>query len=157
MDSTDSLRPRLRFSMLLLLACGAIALLALVLAKVDWRPVPLAHERMIPYRRRKHLGAGFSAIVSRLRWDANASLPQIAALWDRVGYRFIADIDRFLVDDHRAADKAVPLALKAVLYNYEGEPRCAAEVFSELRRLVEADDALAADWLYTIIFYQGVT
>ena len=49
------------------------------------------------------------------------------------------------------------LMTKAQLLNYEGEPNRSYEVAHEARSVAETDDQLASEWLYTIIFCQGVT
>ena len=46
--------------------------------------------------------------------------------------------------------------LKALLLNSEGEAKRSYEVLQEVRSLVEGDDRLAGEYLYTIIYFQGV-
>lgn len=49
------------------------------------------------------------------------------------------------------------LIQKVTLLNYEGEPAQAYETLEELRKIIQSDQALAAQLLYSIIYYQGVT
>ncbi len=142
---------------LALVAGGVLVLVAVAWVALDRAAAPGPGPAPLPYRPRKPLGSGYEAVTSKLRWGANAPLEEIARQWDRAGYRFIEEIDRFLAGDHPPARQVGPLAAKAVLYNYEGEPGRALDVLARLRALVEADDALAAEWRYTLIFYQGIS
>jgi hypothetical protein len=75
-----------------------------------------------------------------------------------VGYRKIGQIDQDLAQEPPPDDKLVNLLLnKATYYNYEGEPEKAYELMEQARGLAEGRDALAEEWLYTIIYLQGVT
>src|SRR5262249_28097822 len=73
------------------------------------------------------------------------------------GHRGIEGIDQELARPQSARDRVVLMLVKAVLRNYEGEPALAADVLADLRAVIEDDEALAEEWLYTVIFYQGVT
>jgi hypothetical protein len=149
---------RARGAAFLLLAGGAVALAEAVWTGIDRRPnVESTPSAPLDYQPRRPIDSGYTMVTSRMRWDSNTTLQQLAQMWHHVGYRHIADIDRFLERDLRDADRLKPMVVQAILYNYEGEPRHAAEVLGRLRRLVEANDAAAAEWLYTLIFYQGVT
>ncbi len=48
------------------------------------------------------------------------------------------------------------LMTKSLLFNYEGEPERSYEVLREARSLVERVDRVAQEFLYTIIYFQGV-
>ena len=56
--------------------------------------------------------------------------------------------------DHR---RIVLTLMKAGLFLYEGEPDRAANVLDEARTWLESHDAMAEQWLYTVIYFQGVT
>src|SRR5262249_8340769 len=49
------------------------------------------------------------------------------------------------------------LMTKAQALNYEGEPIRSYEVAQEARSVAETDDLVASEWLYTILYFQGVT
>jgi hypothetical protein len=49
------------------------------------------------------------------------------------------------------------LMLKAMLLMFEGEAKNAYQVLQQARKLVESSSTLAGPWLYTVIFFQGVT
>ena len=46
---------------------------------------------------------------------------------------------------------------KAMLSNFEGKPRAAYDCLARLRTLLPGADVLAREWLFTVIYYQGVT
>ena len=99
-----------------------------------------------------------SISFERIRWDANASLEEIAGVWRRAGYKDIESIDENLAHV-RPSDKSQLdlLRRKAAFYNFEGEPIRAYEVLEHLRSLVESNDQWKSSWLYSVVFMQGVT
>ncbi len=56
-----------------------------------------------------------------------------------------------------ARDRFTLLMTKAMLLNYEGEPRRAYEFLEQARSWVESEDAIADKALYTLVYFQGVT
>ena len=102
--------------------------------------------------------SGFADIVARTQWDDGASLDEIRRPWPRAGYREIERLDRELADLRADGAQALPRLLeKAAFYVYEGEAGRAYEVLGEARALAESRDDLAAEWLYTVVYGQGVT
>jgi hypothetical protein len=103
--------------------------------------------------------SGYGIVTSGVkRWSPSASLEEIAAAYRNVG----AGIHRWL--DQQLADPLLPdrlrvqgRVMRASLLNYEGEPARAYETLSETRTAIGADDGIAEEWLYTVIFFQGVT
>ncbi|HEV3118234.1 MAG TPA: CRTAC1 family protein, partial [Gemmataceae bacterium] len=82
----------------------------------------------------------------------------INQVWQRIGYRGIETLDRDLPGSKSSEGQKIPLWIKkATLLNFEGEAREAYKVLEETRSHVEANDDLAAEWLYTVIYFQGVT
>jgi hypothetical protein len=142
---------------------GGLAASAAGLATVPWWRV--SHDRadagtQTVYAPRKIKDtSGYIAVVSCLApWQANASLQEIAAIWQRVGYRNIEQLNQVLAaEDHRTDSAMKLLLLKAMFYNYEGEPNRAYEVLEEMRSALREYDALSRVWLDTVIYYQGVT
>src|SRR5262249_2647356 len=92
---------------------------------------------------------GFSTVMPRApTWEIGGSLGEVRPSWQRIGFRSIERLDQQLVE---------LLFAKAALYNYEGEPKQANQVLQQARALVESQDELAAKWLYSLIYSQGVT
>ena len=91
-------------------------------------------------------------------WKPDATLDEISAAWREFGYKASAPIDEQLAQtDKRIGERLRPLLTEVLMLNYEGRPDKAYEYLGEIRKRVEANDALAVEWLYTIIYIQGVT
>jgi hypothetical protein len=91
-------------------------------------------------------------------WPPTAPLDEIAAAWNKIGYRQIEKLDRQLAAGTGDVGTRLPaLFAKATFYNYEGEPARAYAVLEQLRAELEQHEDLAHDWLGTVIFWQGVT
>jgi ASPIC and UnbV/FG-GAP-like repeat len=103
--------------------------------------------------------SGFISVVERLpRWKPDSTLEELGKIWNGVGYRNIAEIDRVLSKPELAADERFMLLMtKAVFLNYEGEPGHAYELLEETRSWVASEEAFALKALYTVIYLQGVT
>src|SRR5262249_46145751 len=136
---------------------SAVGVLRYLRGSADPRPgVP---QRLAYQERRAMDTGGFNAVLQMLKpWPPSASLQEIADAFRRVGYRDIDQLDRSLarpeLPDQR---KIVLLLMKAALFNYEGEPNRAYRVLDEARSWLESRDALAEQWLYGVIYFQGVT
>lgn len=112
------------------------------------------------YERRKPLDtAGYSYVGFNLPpWKANSSLAEIGKIWQQAGHRKIEQINKQLLEPGLSAPERCDLLLtKATLLNYEGEPRESYKVLEEYRTLIEKDNRLAREALYSIIVLQGVT
>ena len=124
---------------------------------IDSRPV---NHPPLRYREKKAIDtSGFTAVLPILeRWPATASLADIGQYFKGAGYRNIDKIDQSLaqyqVPDER---KIVFTLMKASLFNYEGEPGRAYEILAQARSWLDERDALAQQWLYSVIFFQGAT
>ena len=147
-----------RFPGLALVAAGVVA------AAVNWPGGPTtapAPDRPPPfYKSRQFLDpSGLLALFGGIRpWPPDASLPTIGECCRRAGYRRIELLDQVLASARLTGEARLPnLLTKALLLNAEGEPDQAYRVLGESRSLVEADDALAREWLFTVIHLQGVT
>jgi len=117
-------------------------------------------QKQLKYEPRRPLDiGGFKAAVTVLQpWGRDATLAEISAAWDRVGYRTIEELDRQMAGRVLSVQEQLPIQfLKAMLYNFEGDPKRAYEVTERLRALVETDDSAAQEALYSIIFFHGVT
>jgi hypothetical protein len=96
------------------------------------------------------------ALQGLKRWTDPTSLEQIKQAYDRVGYRNVAEIDKALEGDLEPNEAIKHLIVKAALLMYEGEPIKAYEVLQDARRRAAGSEDLSEQWLYTIIFFQGV-
>jgi hypothetical protein len=104
--------------------------------------------------------SGLVPLVSSLdRWDPRASLQTIAEIWKHAGSKAISKPDAPLQVARSAGDSASTvniLILRAMLFNSEGEPKRAYESLEEARSLLKKNDALARQFLYTVVYFQGV-
>ncbi len=148
------------------LAAAALALLAsgllygvLVMVRPPHsaaRPAPPAVE----YKPRRQMDtSGFLSSMMNVRpWKPDASLFEVADAYRAVAPEGLRAMDRVLAGpDQSGPTVANAQMMKAILLNFKGEPRKAYELLGEMRARVAEDDDLAADMLYSVIFYQGVT
>jgi hypothetical protein len=149
-----------KVKIILVLLLGASGLLAgfLWLSKWPW-PGRFRSKERLAYQPRQQLDtSGLSAVVDSLKpWRDPTSLEEIRSAFFRIGHRRVASIDEILSRkrlSRRGTLKA--LVIKATLLLYEGEAKQGYEVLQRARTLVQASRDLAQDWLYTIIFAQGV-
>ena len=92
------------------------------------------------------------------RWSANASLSEIASVWDRRGYKLLGDLDRMNglgpPDPRAVIDR---LLARILIHIYEGQAAQAYEFATEARTLAASTPELAEEWLFTCIYFQGLT
>ncbi len=104
--------------------------------------------------------SGYGSLVGSVpAWNVDASLETIAALWTQPGLKLIPAIDADLKSARTRGDTLKILSLsihEARLFASEGEVRRSEEILREVRSLIEADEKLAREWLYTITYLQGV-
>ncbi|VTR96807.1 Peptidylprolyl isomerase OS=Solibacter usitatus (strain Ellin6076) GN=Acid_1957 PE=4 SV=1: VCBS: VCBS: VCBS: UnbV_ASPIC [Gemmata massiliana] len=120
-------------------------------------PAPVAPVE-VSYKTRRWVDtSGFSTVTNQMpRWAPDASLERIATYWRGVGHRLSARLDENFGISSPEYQVQI-LALKASLLNYDGEPDKAYAMLEECRALAESNPELAAEWLYTVIAFQGVT
>jgi ASPIC and UnbV/FG-GAP-like repeat len=115
----------------------------------------------LTYRPKKPVDtAGFSAVLPILEpWPTTASLTEVSRHFERAGYRNIDKIDQAFAQDQVPDEQRIVFTvMKAALFNYEGEPGRAYDVLERARSWLEdGRDALAEQWLYSVIFFQGTT
>src|SRR5579884_375580 len=126
------------------------------------QPHPSAphHEPDIAYKPHRTIDISGSSLVAKYvnPWQPDASLEHIARCWDRVGYRLLKQIDHALARETAPGRRRLGLLFTAAAYcNYEGEADKAYEYLQQARQLAEQHAALGQEWLYTIIYCQGVT
>lgn len=118
---------------------------------------PYASGKDTQFQPRKSLGtSGYATVAARVHWKPDATLGEIAAAWHDVGNRLSEQLDREIAGVY-GEFRVHPLLLKSIFQNYAGNPVGAAAALDELRALVEEDEVLSGEWLYTVIFCQGVT
>ena len=109
------------------------------------------------YQARQPLdSSGFAQVATNVRWNPASSLEEIGNAWRKPGVRGMQALEPFL-SAPPGPKKVQSLIYWATLANYEGEPRKAYAMLKELRSEVQDHNALAQEFLFTIIYYQGVT
>ena len=106
--------------------------------------------------------SGYGPLVASLeQWDASASLPTIAQTWKHAAIKEIARLDAPLQDARDSGDLQEMLRLlvmRAMYLNSEGEPKRAYETLEEAGSLLDDEDGvLRRQFLYTVVYFQGVT
>jgi hypothetical protein len=137
-----------------------LCLAGLVVAAVGvvWRAMPRRPTLpALDYRARLPIDPGGVGVVTEhVRWNPAGSLEEIANAWRNPGFRGMKVLEKA-----RSAppgpDKVQSLLSWATLANFEGEPRQAYAMLGELRSEVQSHDQLASDFLFTIIYLQGLT
>lgn len=152
---------RLRFK-LLGTSLGLVAVIAAVVIRYSRGSVSHAAGNHPPrkYQEKKPIDtSGFTAVLPTLEsWPPTASLEEIARVFRGVGYRKIDGIDKQLAQlDFPDQRRIVFTLAKAALFHYEGEPNRAEQILAGARRWLGDKDDLARQWLYSVIYFQGVT
>ncbi len=155
-------RNRYVSGMLAALVVGAVAAIVVLSRNFSGaaaRPsTPVSPRKLAYHPREKFDASGFASVLERLPpWKPDASLEEISEVWRRFGYRSIKRIDAELADPKLADSRRVYLLVtKAIMFNFEAEPKRSYEVLNELRSWVEKRPSVAEGALYTVIFFQGV-
>jgi hypothetical protein len=140
--------------------CGFLVYLGLgfVGDRGFFKSAPSARGPDFPYQPRLPLDTGgFTVAGKSLQpWDDPTSLEQIKASYFNLGHRNIEQLQAAATQSDMPDDERVQnFLLQAQYYLYEGEAKNAYDALVHARTFVEADNALAAKWLYTIVFFQG--
>jgi hypothetical protein len=88
-------------------------------------------------------------------WGPSASLAEIAEIWRDIGDRHLQAVDDLALAGPQERMNAH--MSNALLLNFEGRPREALSELEAARTIVESDPRLSAEWLYTVIYFQGAT
>jgi len=143
----------------LLVACSVGVYSVMKTEAVTAPTGPAAHKRILTYQPVKFGDtSGFLELVSHLPPVKDpSSLESTREAYEGIDRRRLAEIDRQLAASDLAAEQKPPLLLiKASLFMYGGNTTPAYEVLEQARALVESSDRLAEEWLYSIVFFQGV-
>ena len=118
-------------------------------------------EATLKYQPRKGGGdtGGYQSITSQLQpWTSDTPMEEIIAIWKSVGPNFRGQLDEQVADPAISNEtRLIALLTRASIHNFEGHSGLAAADLATARALVEADRPMAERWLYTIIYFQGVT
>ena len=110
------------------------------------------------YKIRQYIDtSGFGLMQTRVRpWAPDASLEEIAGIWRDAAQIEIEAVDKSIAHGV-PKDREVGLRIhKAACYGFDGQTQEANEELAALRRQLESDSAIAKDWLYSVIYFQGV-
>lgn len=148
----------------LLVGAFALAAAAAVLLYV-WPPAappeppPLPRPKLLYQPRRPIDNSGFMTLLQDLpSWPERASLREVSAVWDRIGFRVAATTEAALAGRRmNETQRLLALLTKAALLNYEGEAAAAYRVLEQARAHVGEHFTLEEDWHFTVVFLQGVT
>ncbi len=99
--------------------------------------------------------SGFLTVYAGIDpWPSNASLEEYAAAFDQSIPRGLMFMDKCL--ETEALPMVTALLQKASLFHAKGDPASAYKTLKDLEARIEGTD-LEAEWLYTIVFYKGLT
>lgn len=114
----------------------------------------------VNYQPRKPFDAsGFTFVSTSVikPWPARASLSEISQAWKDVGQAGFRNLEQQLASGGIVGSGFVEFRAKqSACWNYDGKPKEAYNLLTETRSTVEADQVLANDCLYTVIFLQGL-
>jgi hypothetical protein len=143
----------------LLAACG-FGLYGIMRTRAVSAPgQPAAHKRILTYQPTKFGDtSGAIAVTLGLQpFKDPSSLESIRDAFEGLDRRGIAEIDQLLASNDLPLEKKPGLLLtKASMLMFGGDTVAAYEVLQQARELVQSSDRLAEEWLYSIVFSQGV-
>lgn len=113
----------------------------------------------LKYQPRKRLDtSGYESIGMRLpKWSPTATFEEIAAAWKQAWASSAIDEELTHFPGQSQSWQVQALMARASLLNSRGEARKAYEKLAEARAIAEEDPEVAEEWLYTIIYFQGIT
>ena len=125
-------------------------------------PVVPTDQAQVDYLPRTSIdSSGFTLVIRRVNgWPADASLESLASLWKDAGHRLLAEWDpiRGQQLSQQSRESSVnSLMQRASLHNYEGESEKAYTILEEARAVAASEPELARKYLYTVIYFQGLT
>jgi hypothetical protein len=135
--------------MVLLLAWGSLAVLGCKRASKE--------SEAIVYKPRNtelETSGVMGVLFSIEQWRPDAFLEEYAIAYDQAIPRGLAYMDQMLQTGGMPVEKA--LLTKVGLYNAQGEPAKALEVLEDFEQRIRGT-GMEGDWLYTIVYYKGVT
>lgn len=112
------------------------------------------------YRPRQTFDSSGNILVIKATepWPSSASLEQVNELWHAAPERLKSRLDSTLADSRLPSTLRVGAMIDLASWqHFGGNPAEAYETLAQARTLAEATSADAQNWLYTVIYYQGVT
>jgi hypothetical protein len=138
---------------------GGVACVGLVVWLLRPADGPPQADSVIKYKARKSFDAsGYTVINGRIPpWAEDASLEEVAQSWRGLAGKLLSNVQQHLTrSDLNDFELIDPLIFQAMVHNYEGNPGAAYDTLVKARRHAESHPTLASEWLYTIIYFQGV-
>ena len=161
LPSGSSKRPVVVMLVGLMAAIGCAFVVLLLSSAADQEP-PSANAGVRNHKfepRARIDTSGFNSVVeNHPRWKPDSTLEELSRIWNEVARRDLAEIDGALPNTSMpASDRFTLLITKAMLLNYDGEPRRAYELLEQTRPWVLSEDSIVDKALYTLIYFEGVT
>jgi hypothetical protein len=102
---------------------------------------------------------GYNLVTANIDpWPPDAPLERIAESWRGAAARMLVPVDESLARSNLPPEQRVSKLLdKAGLLHYDGEAEKAYAVLEEARAAAGRSPAVEAEWLYTIVYLQGLT
>lgn len=102
---------------------------------------------------------GNMAISARMKaWPPTSSLQDVADTCKDLDQQTLLEVDSQLSNTSIDPNERIVLLLtRASMMNYRGESAKGYPSLLEARALADGDDALAEKWMYTIIYFQGIS
>jgi hypothetical protein len=133
-------------------AIGATVLSVFLLCRTDKSDA----DRVLYEPRQSIDASGFSVVNLGLElWGPDATLQQISASAEQAPGRILARIDQAIAQGQ--GDEILLRIWKASVFHWHGKAEQAYQELQNLRALVEKVDWAKQKWLFTVIYYQGVT
>jgi hypothetical protein len=150
--------PRCSTKLLNWVAAGCVLSIGLGLVAVTlWYDTPEGDDLEPPgYQPRRPIDtAGYTVVFDHIRpWGPQASFEEYAAAYREAVPRGLAAIDADL--EHGSHPMVTALLRKASLFHAKGDPAGAYRVLEDLEARIRGTKQ-EEKWLYTVIFYKGVT
>ena len=124
------------------------------------QPAAPTPESKITYQPRRNIQVGGlnTVITNAEKWPADAPLKEIGRVWRDAAPRAMRVVEGELGARDLSLGNELPLRVrKASILNYQGQHERAYQYLEETRARAESDPSVAGQWLFTIIYFQGVT
>lgn len=102
--------------------------------------------------------SGYLAATKYIKnWPENATLQQVAESWRDLAPQLVGQMNRYLADPGLSnAQRLEVLVEKATIESFQSRPDEAYRSLEEAKTLALAHPELKSEWLYTLIYAQGV-
>ena len=161
MATTSPPRSQAVTILIFVLVVGAVGAVALWPERTPEVPPP--NQPQLPPLAFKPRGSfdptGYNLVTAKVAsWPPDASLARIAESWRGVASQVLVGVDEKLANPNLPAEQRVSALLeKASLLNYDGESEKAYAVLEEARAVADRSPAVEIQFLFTVIYLQGLT